>query len=195
MMSLLMLVFTPPTQGRIQIHFIRRRLISPFLVRFAGSQPLEQSFVAPRDDVEMQLAAIWQSLLSVRQVGVHDNFFDLGGHSLLAVRLFAQIEERFGVRLPLASLFHTETVEKLARWLPLLEPREAPALDPERIVMLLGYSDDVTPSSGGLALARRWGLPEENLFARHQGHFSVSLGLLRDRAPLARLKEILDHAN
>ncbi len=57
--------------------------------------------------------------------------------------------------------------------------------------MVLGHSDDVTPTAGGLALAQRWGVPEPNLFARDQGHFSVSLGLLRDRAPLARIKEIL----
>lgn len=83
------------------------------------------------------------------------------------------------------------TVEKLAAWLPLLEPQAPPALPPERIVMVLGHSDDVTPAAGGLALARRWRLPEENVFAREQGHFSVSLGLLRDRAPLLRLGEIL----
>ena len=83
------------------------------------------------------------------------------------------------------------TVETLAGWLPLLEPQEAPGLDPGRIVMVLGRSDDVMPTAGGLALAQRWGVPEANLFAREQGHFSVSLGLLRDRAPLARIKEIL----
>ncbi len=83
------------------------------------------------------------------------------------------------------------TVDKLAGWLPLLEPQEAPALGPGRIVMVLGHSDNVTPTAGGLALAQRWGVPEANLFAREQGHFSVSLGLLRDPAPLARLKEIL----
>ena len=58
--------------------------------------------------------------------------------------------------------------------------------------MLIGESDDLTQHEGGLALARDWGLPEANLFTRRQGHFSVSLGLLRDRAPLGRLAEVLD---
>jgi hypothetical protein len=63
-------------------------------------------------------------------------------------------------------------------------------MDAERIIMVLGHADDVTPSAGGKALARRWQVPAANIFARHQGHFSVSLGILRDRAPLERLKEI-----
>lgn len=79
---------------------------------------------------------------------------------------------------------------ELLRWLPLLEPQGVPVMDPGRIVMVLGHADDVTPSPGGKALARRWQVPAANLFARHQGHFSVSLGILRDRAPLERLKEI-----
>jgi pimeloyl-ACP methyl ester carboxylesterase len=79
----------------------------------------------------------------------------------------------------------------LARWLPLLEPAGPPAMSAERIVMLIGESDDLTQHEGGLALARAWGVPEANLFSRRQGHFSVSLGLLRDRAPLQRLAEIM----
>jgi pimeloyl-ACP methyl ester carboxylesterase len=82
------------------------------------------------------------------------------------------------------------SVDKLLPWLPLLEPQESPAMDAERIIMVLGHADDVTPSAGGKALARRWQVPAANIFARHQGHFSVSLGILRDRAPLERLKEI-----
>lgn len=76
---------------------------------------------------------------------------------------------------------------EIRRWLPLLAPGEDPGLAPERVVMLLGRSDDLTPFAGGIALARKWGLPEENLFLRRQGHFSVSFGLLREPAPLDRL--------
>jgi amino acid adenylation domain-containing protein len=73
--------------------------------------------VAPRDEVEQQLALIWQELLGVKQVAVTDNFFDLGGHSLLAVSLVAQIEKQFGQRLPLVSFFQNATVTALARLL------------------------------------------------------------------------------
>ncbi|MGC2161777.1 MAG: amino acid adenylation domain-containing protein [Silvibacterium sp.] len=75
---------------------------------------LEKSYVAPRDDLELQLARIWEEVLGVRPVGVRDNFFELGGHSLLAIRLFALIETRLGKKLPLTAVFQGATVEHLA---------------------------------------------------------------------------------
>ncbi len=88
----------------------RRGLPSP-----AGIRPeLEKAFVAPRDDLEVQLAHLWEEVLNVRPIGLRDNFFELGGHSLAAVRLFALIENRLGKRLPLAAVFQGATVEHLA---------------------------------------------------------------------------------
>ncbi|MBV9385107.1 MAG: amino acid adenylation domain-containing protein [Chroococcidiopsidaceae cyanobacterium CP_BM_ER_R8_30] len=73
------------------------------------------TFVSPRNDLESQLTQIWEEILGIQSIGVRDDFFDLGGHSLLAVRLFAQIEKRFGKKLPLSSLFKSGTVEDLAQ--------------------------------------------------------------------------------
>jgi amino acid adenylation domain-containing protein len=70
--------------------------------------------VAPLTPVEKMLATIWADLLEIKEVGINDNFFELGGHSLLAVRLFAQIEKKFGRRLPLATLFQAPTIAQLA---------------------------------------------------------------------------------
>ena len=81
--------------------------------------------------------------------------------------------------------------ERIAPWLPLIQPEGPPALDPDRIVMLLGEEDCVMPIAGGHALARAWRLPEENLFQRRQGHFSVALGMMFDPAPWRRLFERL----
>jgi amino acid adenylation domain-containing protein len=58
---------------------------------------------APRDEVESQLASVWEAVLGVRPVGAHDDFFELGGHSLTAVRLVARIEQVMGQRLPVAA--------------------------------------------------------------------------------------------
>ena len=77
------------------------------------------------------------------------------------------------------------------RWRSLFEPSGEPVMDPERIVMLLGVADAVTPYEGGRALAQAWGVPPSNRFVRWQGHFSVSLGLYRDPAPLDRLVAVL----
>ncbi len=69
---------------------------------------------SPRSRTEQSLADIWQELLGVEQVRIHDNFFDLGGSSLIAVSLFARIEKVFGKKLPLSILYESPTVEQLA---------------------------------------------------------------------------------
>lgn len=66
------------------------------------------------DDFEKDLVAIWQEVLEVPSIGIHDNFFDLGGHSLLAVRLFTVIEKKFSQNLPLATLLQAPTIHQLA---------------------------------------------------------------------------------
>jgi thioesterase domain-containing protein/acyl carrier protein len=71
-------------------------------------------FTAPRDEVENRLVGIWETVLNVRPVGVHDNFFELGGHSLAAVRLITQIGKSFDKNLPVATIFQTPTIERLA---------------------------------------------------------------------------------
>jgi len=68
----------------------------------------------PRDETQRKLSAIWSEVLGIPEIGVDRNFFDLGGHSVLAARIFAKIEDVFGVRLPLAVLVESPTIEKLA---------------------------------------------------------------------------------
>jgi thioesterase domain-containing protein/acyl carrier protein len=71
--------------------------------------------VAPRDELEERLAAIWLDVLGLKNIGIRDNFFELGGHSLLAARLFAAIEHVTGSHIPLATLFRSPTIEDLAK--------------------------------------------------------------------------------
>ncbi len=89
----------------------RRALPAPDQIR---KEP-EETFVAPRNELELQLTQIWEKVLGVHPISVKDNFFDLGGHSMLAARLFAQIEKKLGINLPLANLFQAPTIEELAR--------------------------------------------------------------------------------
>jgi aspartate racemase len=67
--------------------------------------------------LEQQLVALWGNVLHLKSIGIRDNFFELGGNSLLAARLFAQIENRLGRHLPLATLFQFPTIELLANFL------------------------------------------------------------------------------
>jgi amino acid adenylation domain-containing protein len=75
---------------------------------------LGEEFVAPRTPVEKQLAKIWQELLSVEEVGVHDHFFDLGGDSLVATQLISRVRKVFQVDIPLSDLLSALTVAEFA---------------------------------------------------------------------------------
>lgn len=72
------------------------------------------AYQAPQSATEHTIAEIWQDLLGLERVGVHDNFLELGGHSLLATQMLSRIRDRFSVRIPLASVFETGTVKALA---------------------------------------------------------------------------------
>ncbi|MBE9179857.1 amino acid adenylation domain-containing protein [Oculatella sp. LEGE 06141] len=72
-------------------------------------------FVAPQTSLERELTQIWEQVLSIHPIGVKDNFFELGGNSLLAVRLLAQVDEKFGRKLPLSTFFQASTIEQLSR--------------------------------------------------------------------------------
>ena len=80
----------------------------------AGDRTVSDDLAPPMTETEVMLARIWSEILGLDKVGVQDNFFDLGGHSMLAIRLFAKIEEAFGIRIPLAALFRGATVKELA---------------------------------------------------------------------------------
>jgi amino acid adenylation domain-containing protein len=83
----------------------------------------------PRDELEARLASIWEDLLGIAPVGVHDDFFDLGGHSLVAVRLMARIRAGWEQDLPISTLFQAGTIESLAAVLR-LAGTGAPARSP-----------------------------------------------------------------
>ncbi|HEV8267888.1 MAG TPA: polyketide synthase dehydratase domain-containing protein, partial [Thermoanaerobaculia bacterium] len=97
---------------------------------------LAAELVAPRNEVERTLASMWREVLGLKQVGIHDDFFELGGQSLVAVRLFNKIRKRFGVDLPLSTLFEAPTIERCARVLAaeagiaLVNDGEAPPPEP-----------------------------------------------------------------
>ncbi|APR75501.1 Malonyl CoA-acyl carrier protein transacylase [Minicystis rosea] len=89
------------------------------------------SFVAPRTDTERIIATIWEEVVGVPRVGVHDDFFELGGHSLLATQVMARIAEALGIELPLSALFEVKTVTALAAIADLARGAPISALDME----------------------------------------------------------------
>jgi len=80
-----------------------------------------QPYVAPRNELEEKLTAIWQELLNVKRVGVFDNFFELGGHSLLAMRMVSYIERNLLITIPIRVLFQFTSINDLSKYLEIQE--------------------------------------------------------------------------
>jgi len=78
---------------------------------------LENTFVAPRTDLETILADILTDLLGLEKVGIQDNFFELGGHSLQATRYVARVGQALRMELPLWSFLRSPNVADLAIYL------------------------------------------------------------------------------
>jgi acyl carrier protein len=76
---------------------------------------LDTEYHAPGDELEEKLAALWQELLGIERIGIHDDFFGLGGHSLLATQIVARVRDMFQLELPLQAIFEAPTIARFAR--------------------------------------------------------------------------------
>jgi amino acid adenylation domain-containing protein/non-ribosomal peptide synthase protein (TIGR01720 family) len=103
----------------------RRALPAVTGVRGGGA-----GYVAPRTPVEKILTGVWSELLGVREVGVHDNFFDLGGDSILSLQVVSRARSE-GVVLTPKQTFLRQTVAELAAELT-AEPGAAAAPSAEQ---------------------------------------------------------------
>lgn len=75
---------------------------------------LKSNYHPPCNILEMKIEKIWENLLGIKGIGIHDDFFELGGHSLLALRLMTNIDEKLQVKLPLQLIYSASTIAKLA---------------------------------------------------------------------------------
>jgi len=114
---------------------------------------LTTPYASPRNEVEQTIAAIWQDLLGVEQVGIHDSFFDLGGHSLLAIQAISRLREAFPVAIEMRSLlFEAPTVAGIAAVIAAHLP-DARELD--EMVALLAEVQTLSPEEIQQQLARQ----------------------------------------
>jgi len=100
----------------------RRALPAPDL-----NQP-RQAYLAPHNTLQTRLAAIWQAVLQVDQVGLNDHFFERGGHSLLATQVISRVRHDLKLEVPLRALFEQPTLEAFAAACAGLQADTAPAL-------------------------------------------------------------------
>ncbi|WP_430408770.1 amino acid adenylation domain-containing protein [Kordia sp.] len=68
------------------------------------------AYVAPSNEVEEKLVAIWEEILNKEKIGVNDDFFSLGGNSLLVMKLMNKISHEFGVKIDFKSFFSKPTI-------------------------------------------------------------------------------------
>lgn len=95
---------------------------------------LTTSYVSATTTYEKQIAAIWENILGIEGIGIHDNFFDLGGNSLIALQVIRQMQKAFDTQVPAVALFEAPTVSTMARY---LQPNAAAAVeDTEKVTLM-----------------------------------------------------------
>ena len=86
-------------------------------------------YLAPSNELEKQLAGIWQEVLHLDQVGLNDNFFDIGGDSLLSIQVVAKAREK-EIPITATQLFEFQTLGELANSIATNESPEQLTLVP-----------------------------------------------------------------
>jgi amino acid adenylation domain-containing protein len=89
-------------------------MAAPLTQTFHARPNLFNPYEPPRGETEAKVVTLWQEVLGVEPVGIHDNFFQLGGHSLLATQILSRVREMFGIDFPLQQLFAFPTAAELA---------------------------------------------------------------------------------
>jgi acyl transferase domain-containing protein len=72
-------------------------------------------YVAASNEIERVIVNVWQEILGIDKLGIHDNFFDLGGNSLIGLKVISRLKKELDTDLPVIALFEGPTVSSLAR--------------------------------------------------------------------------------
>jgi hypothetical protein len=83
----------------------------------ASCRESDVMYAAPQTALEQTIASVWQELLHVDVVGLHDNFFDLGGHSLLIAQVHNKLHGVSTGDISMVDLFRYPTISALAGYL------------------------------------------------------------------------------
>lgn len=82
-----------------------------------AAMPPCESYVAPRTELEMKLVRLWEEIIGVEPIGIHDSFLELGGDSVQGMRLLNRLRDLFGETFEVKTLFDASTVAKFADYL------------------------------------------------------------------------------
>ncbi|MGE5334111.1 MAG: amino acid adenylation domain-containing protein [Nitrososphaerota archaeon] len=87
------------------------------MTRAEAEREPERAYAPARNSLERHLAEVWQDLLDIERVGIHDDFFELGGNSLLGAVLINRLQDSLHDDVPLTAIFDRPTIAELARYL------------------------------------------------------------------------------
>jgi acyl carrier protein len=118
----------------------RRALPAPEKLR----PELETTYTPPHTRAERLIASVWQEVLGLEKVGLHDSFFDLGGHSLLTIQVQLKLREKFTRELNIIDVFKYPTVGAMAEF-----------LSDERDTKSFGQSEQERGAQRKLSMRRR----------------------------------------
>lgn len=109
----------------------------------------KQGYLAPRNDTEETLVAIWAEVLALapEKIGVNDSFFELGGHSLLATQVISKIRSQFEIELPLKTMFEQETIAEFTCAVLEAEKSQLPQIVPIERAELAKLGNEALPLS------------------------------------------------
>jgi aryl carrier-like protein len=149
-----------------------------------AAEQLTNQYVAPRNAAEEALASIWQDVLGIDQVGIHDDFFELGGDSIITIQVVSRAR-RMGYELQVGDIFTYTTIARLSA---MLEQRSDTSLN------ISGEQEELTGTSGLLPI-QQWYLERE---AEGISHFNQAVLLKIDKGvssqPLkAAIKQLTAH--
>ena len=92
-----------------------RQTLSESAAKTIRNPPGQKTNIAPQGPYETAVAEIWCDILQIDRVDATDHFFRIGGHSLLAATVLNRLGKRFGVRLPVRTLFEAPVLRAFAR--------------------------------------------------------------------------------
>ncbi len=149
----------------------RRALAEPDISR----PQLDDAYVAPRNDIERQLADVWARVLNLDRVGIYDSFLELGGHSLKAFEILSRVYEVLGVELTLDVMFSSPTVAKSAEMVQSMSVNASAQTRSKIVPINRGDSGD---SEGPLPLSSaQHGLWIDDQFAPGQATYNMHLAI------------------
>jgi amino acid adenylation domain-containing protein len=121
----------------------RRALPAP-PPRRAGQNRTSGTNGTPRTTLQQAIAAIWQRVLHLEQVNLHDNFFDLGGHSLHLGQVYSEVQAMTGKTIAIVDLFRYPTIASLSRFLSEENGNKSPTKEQPTVQVTGGHRTNGT---------------------------------------------------